>query len=93
MTKKYEDDLIERLITRAEIHKNISTRKSVQNNEPDRISDLLEESAEFIKNQDVQIDKLKFALQSAYPYVYQLCTNRSVITEIEHILFECKEND
>lgn len=39
------DDLIERLKIRAQIRRQIPTRKSVQNNEPDRLSDLLEEAA------------------------------------------------
>jgi chorismate mutase len=39
------DDLVYRLQKRAEIRKQITTRKSVQNNEPDRIADLLEEAA------------------------------------------------
>lgn len=40
-----KDDLIERLKERAKIRRQIPTRKSVQNNEPDRLSDLLEEAA------------------------------------------------
>lgn len=40
-----KDDLIERLRKRAEIRRQIPTRKSVQNNEPDRLADLLEEAA------------------------------------------------
>jgi len=43
-----EDDLVYRLRKRAEIRKQITTRKSVQNNEPDRIADLLEEAAKEI---------------------------------------------
>lgn len=39
------NDLVYRLRKRAEIRKQISTRKSVQNGEPDRIADLLEEAA------------------------------------------------
>lgn len=39
------EDLICRLRKRAEIRRSITTRKSVQNNEPDRIADLLEEAA------------------------------------------------
>ena len=39
------DDLIFRLEKRAEIRRQITTRKSVQEGEPDRISDLLEEAA------------------------------------------------
>jgi phage host-nuclease inhibitor protein Gam len=42
-------DLVVRLRTRAEIRRQITTRKSVQNNEPDRISDLLEEAASEIE--------------------------------------------
>lgn len=43
-----KDDLVERLRTRATIRRQIPTRKSVQNNEPDRLSDLLEEAADRI---------------------------------------------
>ena len=39
------DDLVYRLRKRAEIRRSITTRKSVQNNEPDRIADLLLEAA------------------------------------------------
>ena len=42
-------DLVQRLRKRAEIRRQISTRKSVQNNEPDRIADLLEEAANEIE--------------------------------------------
>jgi hypothetical protein len=42
-------DLVVRLRKRAEIRRQITTRKSVQNNEPDRISDLLEEAASEIE--------------------------------------------
>lgn len=44
-----EDNLVYRLRKRAEIRRQISTRKSVQNNEPDRIADLLEEAANEIE--------------------------------------------
>jgi hypothetical protein len=39
------NDLVYRLLTRAEIRRGIQTRKSVKEGKPDRISDLLEESA------------------------------------------------
>lgn len=39
------DSLIFRLRKRAEIRRQIQTRKSVQDGEPDRIADLLEEAA------------------------------------------------
>lgn len=43
------DDLIYRLRKRAEIRRQITTRKSVQNGEPDRIADLLEEAADALE--------------------------------------------
>jgi hypothetical protein len=43
------NDLLERLRKRAEIRRQIPSRKSVQNNEPDRIADLLEEAANEIE--------------------------------------------
>ena len=42
------NDLIYRLRKRAEIRRQITTRKSVQEGAPDRISDLLEEAAKRI---------------------------------------------
>jgi hypothetical protein len=47
--KMTESDLVYRLRKRAEIRRQIPSRKSVQNNEPDRIADLLEEAAAEIK--------------------------------------------
>lgn len=40
-----EEDLVYRLRKRAEIRRQIQTRKSVQEGKPDRIADLLEEAA------------------------------------------------
>lgn len=45
MTIMLPNDLVFRLRKRAEIRRQITTRKSVQNNEPDRIANLLEEAA------------------------------------------------
>jgi hypothetical protein len=44
-----EQDLVYRLEKRAEIRRQISSRKSVQEGKPDRIADLLEEAAKEIK--------------------------------------------
>ena len=44
-----EQDLVYRLRYRAEIRRQIMTRKSVQEGKPDRISDLLEEAADEIE--------------------------------------------
>jgi len=41
-----KDDLIFRLLKRAEIRRNIKTRKSVQEGKPDRIADLFDEAAD-----------------------------------------------
>jgi hypothetical protein len=46
------DDLVYRLRKRAEIRRQIPSRKSVQEGAPDRIADLLEEAAN-------EIDRLK----------------------------------
>lgn len=43
-------DLINRLRIRSHIRRQIPTRKSVQNNEPDRLADLLDEAADMIEN-------------------------------------------
>ena len=53
------EDLVYRLRKRAEIRRQISTRKSVQSGEPDRLSDLLVEAAE-------EIEKLRAAAQVGF---------------------------
>ena len=45
LNKFDENDLVYRLLKRAEIRRQIATRKSVQEGKPDRIADLLEEAA------------------------------------------------
>jgi polyhydroxyalkanoate synthesis regulator phasin len=60
------DDLVYRLRKRAEIRRNITTRKSVQNNEPDRISDLLEEAAKEIEELRYKVLDLKKRLKALY---------------------------
>ena len=45
-----EQDLVYRLRKRAEIRRQISTRKSVQEGAPDRIADLLDEAAREIED-------------------------------------------
>lgn len=45
----HTEDLITRLRKRAEIRRQISTRKSVQEGKPDRLADLLEEAANEIQ--------------------------------------------
>lgn len=43
------EDLVYRLRKRAEIRRSITTRKSVTEGKPDRISDLLEEAADALE--------------------------------------------
>ena len=50
-----EQDLVYRLEKRAEIRRQISNRKSVQEGKPDRIADLLEEAAKEVKRLRNQI--------------------------------------
>jgi hypothetical protein len=55
------EDLVYRLRKRAEIRRQIPTRKSVQENQPDRLSDLLEEAAneiERLKGINMNIEQL-----------------------------------
>jgi hypothetical protein len=54
------DDLVYRLRKRAEIRRNIPSRKSVQNNEPDRIADLLEEAADKIMQLQVAYEQEQY---------------------------------
>jgi len=54
-----EETLIQRLRKRAEIRRQIKTRKSVQENAPDRISDLLEEAANRIEELENLVGNLR----------------------------------
>lgn len=49
MNEPVKEDLVYRLRKRAEIRRQIQTRKSVQEGQPDRIADLLEEAADKIE--------------------------------------------
>jgi hypothetical protein len=52
------DDLVYRLRKRAEIRRQIPDRKSVQEGQPDRIADLLEEAADALSESEwVGLDK------------------------------------
>lgn len=53
------EDLVYRLRKRAEIRRQISTRKSVQEGQPDRISDLLEEAADEIDYVNGLLDDIR----------------------------------
>lgn len=53
------ETLIERLRKRAQIRRQIHTRKSVQEGQPDRIADLLEEAANRIEELEKDKDNVK----------------------------------
>lgn len=58
-------DLVERLRKRAEIRRSITTRKSVQEGQPDRIADLLDEAADEIEHQRGIIAMIEFKIMLA----------------------------
>lgn len=62
------DDLTFRLRKRAEIRRQIATRKSVQEGAPDRISDLLEESATALDAYKAHAERLAGALREVLAY-------------------------
>ncbi len=62
------DDLVYRLRKRAEIRRQIPDRKSVQEGQPDRIADLLEEAADYIEKREwvgLSDEERSYYLQSA----------------------------
>jgi polyhydroxyalkanoate synthesis regulator phasin len=79
------NDLVERLRKRAEIRRQIPSRKSVQNNEPDRIADLLEEAANAIESLTV---KTKTPLQEVREHWDKLKKECNGFCGE----YECKEN-
>ena len=58
-----QEDLVFRLRKRAEIRRQISSRKSVQEGKSDRIADLLEEAA-------TEIESLRKKLSHVYNSIY-----------------------
>lgn len=86
------NDLVERLRKRAEIRRQIPDRKSVQNNEPDRIADLLEEAADSIEH----LEKVKELHRDAHRMCVEL--SRQELKKASETCngfcgeYECKEN-
>jgi hypothetical protein len=56
---KTTQDLIERLRKRAEIRRQIQTRKSVQEGKPDRLADLLDEAADALEGKKYCCDEAR----------------------------------
>lgn len=61
---KIEETLVYRLRKRAEIRRSITSRKSVQEDKPDRISDILEEAANEIEYSQLIIVRLDELIDS-----------------------------
>ncbi len=61
-----EQSLVDRLRIRASIRRSIPSRKSVQEGKPDRIADLLEESADEIALLYKRIDDLECEIWETY---------------------------
>ena len=78
-------DLVYRLRKRAEIRRQIDTRKSVQNNEPDRIADLLEEAAEVIEH----LEKVKDLHRDAHHRCVEL--SREEYKKVSEIMEKYKK--
>ena len=57
-----QQSLVFRLRKRAEIRRQIGSRKSVQEGRPDRLSDLLEEAADELESLRKQVTALKVVL-------------------------------
>ncbi len=63
------EDLVYRLHKRAEIRRQIPGRKSTENNEPDRLADLLDEAAENIELLRKEISMLEAKIYiKDFPY-------------------------
>lgn len=59
-------DLVERLRTRATIRRQAKGRKSVEEGKPDRLADLLDEAAKEIETLRLQKIRMKIILNSVY---------------------------
>jgi hypothetical protein len=83
------EDLVQRLHKRAEIRRQITTRKSVQNNEPDRIAELLEEAAAMLRQQQAEIA----ALRRHRAWIEETAVKELTDEEIRHIQAICHLKD
>lgn len=77
-------DLIERLLKRAEIRRQISTRKSVQEGKPDKLADLLEEAAE-------ALNQMKCSASPEELKMFCLVTSSAILTRLTGMLAELEK--
>lgn len=76
------EDIVTRLLKRAEIRRQIPTRKSVQENKPDRIADLLEEAAAEITRERILYTNLMLDLDRVLRGEKTLC-DFDIVNQIE----------
>lgn len=84
MADSQPEGLVYRLKKRAEIRRQITTRKSVQEGKPDRIADLLEEAAARIEELETAVKTVYQGLDDAGedPYVQGEDTARDVLGSV-----------
>jgi hypothetical protein len=75
------DDLVYRLRKRAEIRRQIPTRKSVQEGEPDHIADLLEEAANRIEQQKNNDELIYMAWRESESYQVPMTDNGAELAD------------
>lgn len=78
--------LVEDLRTRAKIRREIPNRKSVQNNEPDRIADQLDQAANALEKYHNALEEIKkltcpIGYDIGYPTVFEFV--KQLLEEIE----------
>jgi len=90
------EDLVYRLRKRAEIRRQIPTRKSVQENQPDRLSDLLEEAANEIQRlKGINMNNIESLIENVVLQLDKDPMEQSVLTDTivrnytKTIVFEC----
>ena len=86
-----EQSLVNRLLARSTIRRGITTRKSVQNGEPDRLSDLLEEAAKYIHDSD-SVSDLQIAFYTRLKSKYEAAVIEITDLQEQIAVLECKRD-
>lgn len=89
MKQEYIDDLCYRLITRSNIRKGITSRKSVQEGKEDRLCLLLEESARVISDLQVDLELTRVQRNASNRRIEELM---DAVEKLQDKLKEVKEN-
>lgn len=89
MKKEYINDLYNRLITRSNIRKGITSRKSVQEGKEDRLCLLLEEAAKVISDLQVDLELTRAQRNASNRRIEELM---DTVEKLQDKLKEAKEN-